>query len=246
MTEHPVVDELLACASATAGAESLIGLFQAFRPNGLPALDSLGGISGGEEFARRVQSVFDAVSASRRDDSMKDAYFIVRSPPHGAAEHLAQQAGRFVASGIQLARLAGVTGAELADLPELRLLEGKPPKHPKDDREKADLLFLFQERLPQLLSTLFRESREPAAKLAVELEESLYFIACDSWLRDYLRLPLLDDMPQRTIADHTASAYFELWRHGIKFRIFSEQRIDFYMPRRDDGTLIDAGQFARR
>lgn len=245
MAGHPVVDELLASAPPAADSDSLIGLFQAFRPDGLPMLNSLSGVSGGEEFATRVQAVYDAVSASRREDSMKDAYFIVRSPPHGASEYLAQQAGRFVASGIELAKLAGVEGG-LAGLPELRILEGKPPKHPKADREKADLLFLFQERLPKLLNTAFRESQQPSAELAVELEESLYFIACDSWLRDYLRLPLMGDTPQRPIADLAACAYFELWRHGIKFRIFSDDRVDFYLPRRGDGTLIDAGQFARR
>ncbi|GAB5403355.1 MAG: hypothetical protein Aurels2KO_15860 [Aureliella sp.] len=246
MAGHPVVEELLAAAPTVSDADSLIGLFQAFRPDGLPLLSSLESVPGGGEFARRIQSVFDAVSASQRGDRMKDAYFVVRRPPLGASEFLEQQARRFVASSVELAKSASVPGQEAASDPELRMLEGKPPKHPKADREKADLLFLFQDRLPSLLSTMFRESETPAAKLAVELEESLYFVACDTWLRDYLRMPLLGESPYREVADQAASAYFDLWRHGIKFRIFSEQRIDFYLPRRDDGSLIDAGQFARR
>ena len=77
--------------------------------------------------------------------------------------------------------------------------------------------------------------------LGTNLSEPLYFTACDALLRDFLRWPLLAD---HALGDDPFQPYFQLWRHGIKYRVFRNDQVDFYLPRRSTGELLDAGQFA--
>ena len=228
-------------ASADAGpdAESLIGTFQAFRPDGLPEFETLEAIPGGSEFRARMQCVYDAVGSGRRSDNMKDAFFVVRHPPQLQSDDAQQIATEFVQGALALARQ---TGAESTfELPEIRILEGKPPKHPKNPNEKSELLNLFESKLPAQIDAIFAPG-----SLGNELSEALYFVACDRWLRDFLRWPLLQPSGNdlKPSNSQCVDSYFQLWRHGVKFRIFSNTRIDFYLPVRADGSLIDAGAFA--
>ncbi|MEM7559175.1 MAG: hypothetical protein AAF394_08625, partial [Planctomycetota bacterium] len=127
------------------------------------------------------------------------------------------------------------------ELPEIRILEGKPPKHPKNPNEKSALLNLFESKLPSQIDARFAHG-----SLGHELSEALYFVACDRWLRDFLRWPLLKPAESglQSSDSRCVDSYFQIWRHGVKFRIFSNTRIDFYLPVRADGSLIDAGAFA--
>lgn len=245
MARHAVVEDLIAAAPAVTDPKSLIGLIQAFRPGGLPEIDSLLALPGGPEFAGRLQEAFDAVASSARPDSMKDAYFVIRNPPLVDTATLAGHANRFIASVAAVAQAMEGSSVQFADLPDVRILEGKPPKHPRAASEKSELLNVFQTGVPAFIDGRFAHAGASDSRVVGrQLAEALYFVACDSWLREYLRLPLLGGLSDP--ADQASAAYFQLWRHGVKYRIFSNHRVDFYLPRRADGTLIDAGQFANR
>lgn len=246
MARHPVVDDLIAAAPAVTDQDSLIGIFQMFRPDGLHDVSSLLGLTGGAEFGKRLQSIYDAVSTSSRTDNMKDAYFVVRNPPVPSAA-LAKCAGQFVTSLARATEAMENAPVRFAELPTVRMLEGKPPKHPRSSAERPELLNLLQTTLPTFVDGQFAQTdASDAEQVGHQLAEPLYFIACDAWLRDYVRLPLMRDRAIKAAVDQACVAYFQLWRHGVKYRIFSNERIDFYLPRRTDGTLIDAGQFAKR
>ncbi|MFK7735908.1 MAG: hypothetical protein AB8B50_07775 [Pirellulaceae bacterium] len=244
MAPEKVVQQLVdstRTAGSNAFEETLMGLFQVFRPDGLQDHEFLDEHLGGADFRRRLSEVYDAVRSSVRRDGLKDAYFVVRDPRPIGSTHAEPVAAKFVESALEAAKQMQLPRAlMLTDSPIIRILEGKPPKHPKAEREQADLLQLLQKDLPSAVDASFAPE-----SLGGRLQEALYFVACDTWLRDYLRLPLLGAASSKSL-EVACGCYFQLWRHGIKFRIFSDNQIDFYLPRRDDGTLIDAGQFASR
>ena len=243
-------DEMLSSLLASAGLEvleekpepdSMIGVFQAFRPDGLPGTI----VAKGEvhrNFVTRLAGIYDAVRESHRADSMKDAYFVVRNPPMLAADDARQLATSFLS---RLASLLEELGLEserdvLQSTPQVRVLEGKAPKHPRNSDERCKLLQLLQEKVPASIDRLF-----PAESVGGCLSEALYFVACDRLLRDYLRWPLLTGHVDAALIDSDPLVdYFELWRHGVKYRVFNDEQIDFYLPRRASGNLLDVGQFS--
>lgn len=237
VTAQSIFDQLIASAAATGEqqrslAESSMGLFHAFRPDGLRDHAFLDNVPGGSAFRDRLNSVFAAVGDGRRADGMKDAYFIVRNPPHLSLQRAETLTHQFVSSALK-------TSGHGELQPALRLLEGKAPKAPRRPDEQCTLMKQLCNEIPSNLAARHREN-----SLGHLLSESLYFLACDQWLCEYVRQPLLDSEADAD-AELCAEAYFELWRHGVKFRIFNDREVAFYLPRRTDGTLIQAGQFAR-
>lgn len=221
---------------------SLIGLFQAFRPEGIPQDLASQFPPQTIAFMERLDLLYQSVRDSRRGDSMQDAYFVVRNPPMLAADH-ARQLGqswldnlRFLAEHVEsTSSLEALTNSI-----RIRVLEGKAPKHPKAREEKAELLLCLTENLPATIEQAFHPE-----SLASQLSEPLYFVACDRLLRDFLRWPLVEHESDLKIGNQDCLRdYFELWRHGVKFRVFANDQIDLYLPRRHNGTLLDAGQFA--
>lgn len=229
--------ELAGLAAQDDSPDALVGIFQSFRPSG-DALDGIfDEVEGGAEFERRLRSIYAATQTSQRYDSMTDAYFIVRNPP-GMPSASAQSSATQFFDG-----LVGIVGrygddnqrAVFNRTPELRVLEGKAPKKPRKEEDKCELHCALEQWVPDLvLAELIRKN-----PLAYRLSAACYFIACDSFLRDYLLWPLLGDADRFD----PFRPYFELWRHGVKFRAYSNDSLDFYLPRREDGSLIDAGQF---
>ncbi len=205
-----------------------VGIFQSFRPDGLPGDVDEGLNASFRAFTVRMRGLYTAVRSSTRTDSMKDAYFVVRNPPQVAPDQarahamgwlrgLNELAGRLQLQGLQQA---------LADPPEVRVLEGKAPKHPKDPREKCALLLAIEEQLPPGVDRLFPDG-SPGSRLS----EALYFTACDYLLRDYLRWPLLVDSDAHLAAADYLQDYFRLWKNGIKVRVFHSRQVDIYLPR---------------
>ncbi len=172
---------------------------------------------------------------------MQDAYFIVRNPPMLEAQAAERLGQAFVAGLSQICKQLGINdGSQLFDKPpSVRVLEGKAPKHPRKREEHCELLRLMNEIIPGAVDGLFKEE-----SLGAQLSEALYFIACDRLLRDYLRWPLLASQEPSASGNDVLASYFELWRHGIKYRAFNNEQIDLYLPRRASGTLLDVGQFA--
>jgi hypothetical protein len=224
-------------------ADSLIGFFQAFRPDGTPEQPLFTGLirsgdasllgSNGqsvltEEIAEaldeRLVALYRTAGDNRRPGGGKDAYFVVRQPQPIDPDVVESLAEKLIED---LAELASVVGdAETASLlgqsPRIRVLEGLPPKHPKRDDEKTSLLRAMQQEVPQWVSRL------DVGGLAGLLRPAYYFIACDPLLRDYLMWPLYRESAR--LADPFLP-YFQLWRHGVKYRVFQEDQIDFYLPR---------------
>ncbi len=219
-------------------ADSLIGIFQSFRPDGLALAGIFDEVPGGEEFVHRLGQLYDTTGDSRRPDAMRDAYFIVRQPAAISAAAAGQHAETFFTRLAELAsRLNRDSFAtQLQQIERVRVLEGKPPKHPKAKEERVALLQAIDEHGSALTAGM-----TDAESLAELLRPACYFTACDPFLRDYLLWPLLE--PSAAWGDPFAP-YFELWKHGIKYRVFQEEQIDLYLPTRADGTLVDAGRFA--
>lgn len=218
------VDDTCAPAPEASDAESLIGLFQMFRPFG----ENLGGLFDslprGDQLTDRLQRVYDCAGEDRRPQGGRDAYFIVRSPQPLAVE-LAEHHGVTWLDGLkQIAEAAGDcrVAEQLATPPKVRILEGIPPKHPKQPEERSPLL------------NLLNECADVTSKIAdvdahaTLLRPAYYFMACDAMLRDYLMWPFY--AVQTGLADPLRS-YFALWSHGVKYRIFQEDQIDLYLPR---------------
>lgn len=219
-----MVDDACAPAPENSDAESLIGFFQLFRPGG-ENLDGLfDSLPHGEQLTDRLQRVFDCAGEDRRPKGGRDVYFIVRSPQPLEVE-LAEHHGVMWLQGLkQIAEAAGHgrVADRFATTPKVRVLEGIPPKHPKQPEERSSLLNLLNECAD--LTSEIAEVDEHAELL----RPAYYFMACDAMLRDYLMWPFY--AAQTGLADPLRS-YFTLWSHGVKYRVFREDQIDLYLPR---------------
>lgn len=206
-------------------AETLIGLFQTFRPDGRGVETLFADLPGGSELLDRLGELYAAAGDDRRPQGGRDAYFVVRTPPAIDPSEVEAAAACWLEG---LRRFAESVGAEpvvrsLSSPPNVRVLEGLPPKHPRDDSQKATLLRVMQSDAPAMV-----ERVRPQSEHAALLRQAYYFISCDAMLRDYLMWPFYE--PHVRCPDPFA-AYFELWRHGVKFRVFRDDQVDFYIPR---------------
>ena len=204
-------------------ADSLIGFFQSFRPDGSGLHGLFDGIPFASELQNRLDNVFIVAGDDRRPQGDRDAYFVIRKPaPLDPA--LAGDLARQWVNGVrQFAEALGV--ADIVNVlqpePKVRVLEGIPPKHPKNESEKSNLLKAIQQQATQLVEQV------DAGPLPPALRPAYYFIACDAMLRDYLMWPFY---AEGTGLKDPLAPYFELWRHGVKYRIFGETQIDLYLP----------------
>jgi len=212
--------------------DGLIGFFQNFRPDGseleslfeeMPSNDQT--CTAGR-LLDRLKLLFRVAGDPQRPTGGRDAYFIVRNPEPIEPQRVEQLGQQWLNNLHQLALQTGATELRdsLATIPSIRVLEGIAPKHPRADSEKANLLKQLRDTGPNLTS------RSGDDDLAIRtLRGAYYYIACDWMLRDYLMWPLLED--KMNVGD-PFEPYFQLWRHGIKYRIFSDERAELYMPRR--------------
>ncbi len=221
---------------AAAEPDSLIGMFQTFRPDGDGLDEALGGLSIAGDLYRRLERLYRDSGEDRRPQGGRDAYFIVRRP-RPLDPVVAESTAQHWIDG--LASLAKWTSSSLAaeclsrDI-NVRVLEGIAPKHPKDPGEKCKLLATMENSVPELLTPMVQHS----AVLEL-LRPAYYFIACDAHLRDYLMWPLYLEamnhpcvsLDSEKLPPDPFAAYYDLWRHGVKYRIFSDDQIDLYLPR---------------
>jgi hypothetical protein len=215
--------------------DSLIGFFQNFRPDGkaledlFDDLDLVGDLEAGDSslsgsLSDRLESLYEVAGDDRRPQGGRDAYFVVRGAKPidpDVARDLATQwltGVRDLAVAVDDAE----TVAALDPTPTFRVLEGGPPKHPKAEVEKSNLLRVMQLNVPALVEKL-DVGPHPAV-----LRPAYYFVACDPMLRDYLMWPLYAAASGQ--AD-PMRPYFRLWSHGVKYRIFGDSEIDLYLPR---------------
>lgn len=205
-------------------ADSLIGFFQTFRPDGLALNGLYEDLECGEGLHQRLEKLFVAAGNDRRPQGGRDAYFVIRNPSPLDPD-VARQLGTDWLSGLrQVAECLGDASltALLDPLPSIRVLEGIPPKHPKEEHEKSQLLIGIREESASLVDQI------DAGPFAPLLRPAYYFTACDAMLRDYLMWPFYG---KATGLDDPLAPYFDLWRHGVKYRIFGETQVDLYLPR---------------
>ena len=239
MTSQQLLSTLQAAAGLSSttetGADSLIGFFQAFRPDGEGLEHFFENFQGEAEFQinqtvgnaldARISELFAAAGKSRRPQGGHDAYFVVRDPPVIEPEHAEHYAVQWLARLREFAAFVGQGETErlLHENIHVRVLEGHPPKPPKDESDKTAFFGVMQSSVPRLVDRL------DAGPIPELLSKAYYFTACDPMLRDYLMWPLFESACE--VPDPYAS-YFHLWRHGIKYRIFQPDQIDVYLPRR--------------
>ena len=205
--------------------ESLIGFFQSFRPKGEGLDGAFDEISSGRQLIDRLKLLYDAAGDDRRPQGGRDAYFVVRNAnpitPDRAESAMNQWLTRIGELALSLGDISTVEALQRG--PSIRVLEGIPPKHPKRKEEKSELLKTFESEVATLTARI--DTADPHAKV---LRKAYYFIACDAMLRDFLMWPLYADASS---VDEPFAPYFELWRHGVKYRIFGDSQIDLYLPR---------------
>jgi hypothetical protein len=223
-------------AEAPMHPDSLIGMFQAFRPDGIGLDDAFSGMPCAGDLFRRLERLYRDSGEDQRPQGGRDAYFVIRAPrpiDPIVAESTARQ---WLENLSELAKATSQPAAStvLSRDIQIRVLEGIAPKHPKDDSEKSELLKVFTNEVPELSHRLVTKSTPRSDCDFLDLlRPAYYFIACDASLRDYLMWPLYQPFADQINAapNDPFSPYYDLWRHGIKYRIFSEDQIDLYLPR---------------
>lgn len=208
------------------GPDDLIGFLQRFRPDGLALADLFSGLPQAMELNRRLAALYDAAGDSRRLEGGQDAYFIVRNPSALDPDQAAAWAEQWLRSLSALAQAVGAADEvpHLQTLPQVRVLEGIAPKQLKADLDAVPLY-----------RTLKRDGAGWAARMSGDSEvvdllgPAFYYAACDWAVRDHLLWPLYGEGSE---LDDPFAPYFDLWRHGVKLRAFSNDRVDVYLPHR--------------
>lgn len=220
---HRMADAVGMDRATVTNEDALLGFFQAFRPDGRGLEGIFDSLPQGEELLDRLREVFDVAGDDRRRQGGRDAYFVVRAPQPIEPSVAESSAIEWLSQLAELAGRAGQTDAEkrLRGVSKVRVLEGIAPKHPKNDGEKSGLLTVFQKVVPQLASA-------PNNGLTQLLKTPFYYITCDAMLRDYLMWPFYREQFQM---EDPYAAYFTLWKHAVKYRIFQDQQMDLYLPR---------------
>lgn len=206
--------------------DAFVGFFQAFRPDGNGLAGVFDGLGVGDELLERLTDLFEVAGDDRRPQGGKDAYFVVRNPDEIAPQLVELAGQRWIDRLGDLATSLGRPreAEQLAGVEKVRVLEGIPPKHPKQEHEKTNLLRLLKDAIPTWL-----EGTEIDTPLTASLRAPYYFITCDAMLRDHLMWPLYrESLP----ATEPMEPYFQLWKHGIKWRVYQEKQVDLYIPRR--------------
>lgn len=209
-------------------ADSLIGFFQIFRPDPAGLTGLFEHLDVEPQLHQRLDQLYTAAGDGRRGDGSFDAYFIVRQPPAIDPDQAQQLAQTWLHRLGHLARRCGETAlADALDpVPTIRVLEGLAPKHPKGD-ERCRLLKAIKDQASQLL-----QRHDDQNSTADALRPAYYFIACDAMLRDYLMWPLHSgSFGGDEETPDPFEPYFQLWCHGIKYRIFGDRQVDLYLPR---------------
>jgi hypothetical protein len=150
----------------------------------------------------------------------EDAYFVVKKPQPLSRERAAHLVTRHLQQFADIARETG-NGQLLRllePLPRVEVVPGKTPWPPgQDDPE----VLIYEAR------TDFMTSLSPLSSYALLLDEALYHLACDYFLRDYILWPLYR---QASTLVEPFGSYFELWKHGAGMRFVTDKLVKVFVP----------------
>ncbi|WDQ14752.1 apolipoprotein acyltransferase [Rhodopirellula sp. P2] len=241
--DHPGLEALLRRMGEAVGImddtvfenDKFLGFFQSFRPDGRGLDGVFDELDGGSELRQRLENLFEIAGDDRRPQGGRDAFFVVRSPDPIDPAVVESKAVEWTGRMAELAEKLGDPKAaeRLRSITKHRVLEGIPPKHPRQDHEKTELLKTFQNVVEHLVTRI--STPEPFAE---SLRAPFYFISCDAGVRDHLMWPLYRDHMAASFVgvdqgevEEPFQPYFDLWSHGVKFRVYQEKQVDWYMPR---------------
>lgn len=186
--------------------DNLAGFFQVFRPSGAGLTEAFEGVKRAEEILPRLLDVYRATESGWEPT---DVYFRVRKPQGLQRDRARELVGTHLSQMVAIGRQ--VNNGDL-----LRLLEPLP----RIEIVQGDTLPLPDCAEPEILihevRTDFMASLVPVSSPALLLDEALYHLANDCFLRDHILWPLYRH--STTIVEPFAE-YFELWKHGSGIRI---------------------------
>lgn len=208
-------------------ADDLIGYFQSFRPDGRGLAGIFEPLTIADQLHQRLDALFEAAGDDRLAQKGRDAYFVVRRPapidPDEVRTAGRQWIDRLIDWADELEQHE--TARTLRGIETVRVLEGIAPKNPRNDDEKSNVLRVLQNEVAHWTDRFGGDD-----PLVERLRSAFYYIACDAMLRDHMMWPFFAD---RFNVQEPFESYFVLWRHGIKFRAYSNNQLDLYMPRMD-------------
>ena len=205
-------------------ADTMIGFFQKFRPDGLGIVGLYDDLPHGAEYHRRLGQLYKACGDGRRSDGGRDAYFVVRQPPPISPDVAELHGNAWLGSLWRIAVYVGdqELSKQLDPVPQVRVLIGTPPKQLKADLDTFPLLHAIK-----VHASSITEGLASNCQVVSLLRQAYYFTACDAMLRDYLLWPAYAELLGEP---DPMATYFELWRHGVKLRVFHDDKIDLYLP----------------
>ncbi|PHQ34834.1 apolipoprotein acyltransferase [Rhodopirellula bahusiensis] len=231
--DHPGLEALLRRMGEAVGImddsvfenDKFVGFFQSFRPDGRGLDGVFERLDCGDELQQRLEKLFEVAGDDRRPQGGRDAFFLARSPKPIDPKVVESKAVDWTERMAAMAETLGEPEAadRLRAITKHRVLEGIPPKHPKQAHEKTELLKTFQNVVENLVCQI--ATPDPFAET---LRPPYYFVSCDAGVRDHLMWPLYRDHVE---VEEPFQPYFDLWSHGVKFRVYQENQVDWYMPR---------------
>jgi len=217
MTEAQVLTRWGKIVGAASQEHNLAGFFQKFRPHGDGLTEALKGVAGADEILPRLLDVYEATAEGWEEG---DAYFVVRSPKTLAKEQAKQFAASYLHKMEEVARAVG--NSELIRILQgrhrIEVVSGKTPWPPGQGDPET---LLYEARADFMLSLAPMESH------MLLLDDALYHIACDYFLRDYILWPLYS---RTTAITDPFEPYFRMWQHGAGIRFQGDDLIKAFVP----------------
>jgi hypothetical protein len=206
--------------------ENLGMYFQQFRPHGAGVEAVFAGVVGAEELLPRLLEVYEATA----EGGEHDFYFIVRQPRALSAERATELCQDHLG---EIARIAGKFEAEEGDaaydlvrlldpLPTVRVVKGECPWPPDDDDPESLIYEVSCDFMRYLEFEL-----TPVESHAHLLDEALYSLACDPYVKYHILWPLYRHLTEMS---EPFESYFELWKHGAGYRFDEQGGVAVYVP----------------
>jgi hypothetical protein len=206
-------------------------LFHHFRPGGDGVEKVFQGVVRGEEILPRLKEVYLSTAQGSVRENTSDAYFIVRQAEPLSTAQALEHCLKHLENMLRLLKTFREDGEAvledvsrvLSPLPTIQVLPGSAPDAPIDD-DSPDLT--LYEAICDLTTDLTYQW-EHVDSHAFLLDDAFYYLACDYLLERYLTWPLFRDL---TDLEEPFAPYFELWKHGAKYRFTDSRHVTVYVP----------------